>query len=305
MTAIPLGEAPLDGRAVRPVETSFAAYLASAGAAHLVVAAALLAAPSPRVTATPGDEPAIEVVMAEAPAERAPAPSLEAALREVATETPPPVDLTPPPPPAAPVEPPPPRADIQLPPPVEPPPPVFERVEPPPPPSAEIDPPLPEPPPPVAFEPPRPRTPPPARPPVAAAPPPRPAPPRAAAAPAPATTRETAAAPATSAGTPTVAPSAEIQMNYAALLLQRLQRYREYPRAARQRGEEGRVTLRVVIGAGGALVDVQVQGGSGFAALDAAALDMARRAAPFPPLPPALGAAQATFVVPVVFALNR
>jgi protein TonB len=95
------------------------------------------------------------------------------------------------------------------------------------------------------------------------------------------------------------------EANYASLLYRAIDRVRFYPAGARDRGEQGRVVLRVTIAADGRLLDAYIAQGSGFPDLDAATIDMARRAAPYPPLPRALGAERASFNVPVIFGIRR
>lgn len=95
------------------------------------------------------------------------------------------------------------------------------------------------------------------------------------------------------------------EANYASLLFRAIDRVRFYPIGARDRGEEGRVVLRVTIAADGRLLDAFIANGSGYPDLDAATIDMARRAAPYPPLPRALGAERASFNVPVIFGIRR
>ncbi len=211
------------------------------------------------------------------------APLIDPAAIESAAP-PPPVDLKPP--------------DMQaaIPPPPEPPPPP-DAISPAP---AMTLPPPEQPPPAPRFDPPpRPRPPQPVARPVAP-PAPRPAPAATAAGP-------VSNDPAAPAGVP-VAPAASrsglSDPAYVQRLLGALERHREYPRAARERGDQGRSTLRLAIAASGALLEVRLERGSGHDDLDEAALRMARRAAPFPPLPPSLGAERATFIVPIVFALR-
>jgi protein TonB len=96
-----------------------------------------------------------------------------------------------------------------------------------------------------------------------------------------------------------------LEANYASLLFRAIDRVRFYPIGARDRGEEGRVVLRVTIAADGRLLDAYIARGSGFPELDAATIEMARRAAPYPPLPRALGAERASFNVPVIFGIRR
>jgi len=81
-----------------------------------------------------------------------------------------------------------------------------------------------------------------------------------------------------------------------------IDRVRFYPPRARDRGDEGSVLLRVVIGDGGTLVDAYIVRGSGFPELDAACIDMAHRAS-FPPLPRVLKPPR-TFDVPIEFGIR-
>jgi protein TonB len=92
---------------------------------------------------------------------------------------------------------------------------------------------------------------------------------------------------------------------YAPILLDWLGRHRDYPRAARLRRQEGTPRIALTLDRSGRLLGLELTTGSGHELLDQAALDMARRAAPFPPpqLPP--GNDRATFVVPVQFHLER
>lgn len=92
---------------------------------------------------------------------------------------------------------------------------------------------------------------------------------------------------------------------YAPILLDWLGRHRNYPRAARLRRQEGIPRIALTLDRSGRLLHLELREASGHDLLDQAALDMARRAAPFPPpqLPP--GSEKATFIVPVQFHLER
>jgi protein TonB len=92
--------------------------------------------------------------------------------------------------------------------------------------------------------------------------------------------------------------------DYASLLFRAIDRVRFYPVGSRERHEEGRVMLRVTIGASGQLLDAYIVTGSGHPELDAATIEMARRAAPYPPLPHGLGAERASFNVPIIFGIR-
>ncbi|WP_374467707.1 energy transducer TonB, partial [Ferrovibrio sp.] len=109
-----------------------------------------------------------------------------------------------------------------------------------------------------------------------------------------------AAAPATSATPTEYAPPP-----YAPVLLDWLVRHRDYPRAARLRRQEGTPRIAITLDTSGRLLALTLTESSGFALLDEAALDMARRAAPFPPPQFPRGTDRATFIVPVQFALQR
>lgn len=91
---------------------------------------------------------------------------------------------------------------------------------------------------------------------------------------------------------------------YAASLLAWLERYRRYPRAAQVRGIEGRVVLRLRIAANGRLDLVELERSSGEPLLDAAAIDMARRADPVPALPRGMDGRRLEMLVPVSFSLG-
>ena len=77
-----------------------------------------------------------------------------------------------------------------------------------------------------------------------------------------------------------------------------------YPAVARRNGEEGRVLLRVLVGANGEAQRVELKTSSGFERLDAAALETVRQ---WKFVPARLGgeAVAAWVVVPVTFALRR
>ena len=95
---------------------------------------------------------------------------------------------------------------------------------------------------------------------------------------------------------------AQALMRYENLLLAWLERHKHYPRRARRLRIEGEGRLRIRIDGEGRAVALELERSTGNRLLDRAALDMARRAAPYPPPPEADG--ELEFVVPVVFALR-
>lgn len=108
-------------------------------------------------------------------------------------------------------------------------------------------------------------------------------------------------APPAPAGAP---PDPAALAHYAQALAGLIARHRAYPRQAQMRGWQGEVELALEIGADGRLRDAQVRRSSGFEALDRQALEMARRARPLPPPPPALQRRDFVVLVPVVFRLG-
>lgn len=113
------------------------------------------------------------------------------------------------------------------------------------------------------------------------------------------------APPATAPAAQTAAPAVPPLQLYAARLRNLLAVHQEYPRAARQRRQEGIVRVALTIDRSGNLAALRVYESSAASPLDDAALAMARRAAPFPPPPLEPQQMQAVFIVPVRFALEE
>ena len=91
--------------------------------------------------------------------------------------------------------------------------------------------------------------------------------------------------------------------SYQSKVAARLRRFRSYPEAARAQALRGTASVTFTIVASGAVGKVSLSGSSGHKVLDQAALDMVRRAAPFPPIPNGLGNS-VTISVPIRFDLN-
>ena len=92
--------------------------------------------------------------------------------------------------------------------------------------------------------------------------------------------------------------------SYQALVLAHLQRHRVYPAAARERGITGVAAVRFALAANGSVISAGLARSSGESILDSAAVDMVRRASPFPPFPPGLSRARLDFAAPVRFDLR-
>lgn len=102
---------------------------------------------------------------------------------------------------------------------------------------------------------------------------------------------------------PAAAPPAASR--YGAILLAWLERYRDYPRAARLRRQEGEVLLRLTIDRTGRLLGAEIARPSGFDLLDQAALETVRRATPMPAIPADEPGERLILLVPVLFALAK
>ncbi len=93
-------------------------------------------------------------------------------------------------------------------------------------------------------------------------------------------------------------------IRYEHLLVAWLEKYKQYPRRAKRLRIQGEATLRIRIDPFGNTTFVALERRTGNRMLDQAALEMARRASPFPPFPKGDPRTTLEFVVPVVFALR-
>jgi protein TonB len=101
---------------------------------------------------------------------------------------------------------------------------------------------------------------------------------------------------------PAWAPAARIR--YEELLFAWMDRNKEYPMLAQRRGLEGSGSVRVRIDRAGRVLARSVDKSTGEAMLDQAALDMVRRASPFPAVPPEYAGEGFEFVAPVQYRLR-
>ncbi|HUJ87321.1 MAG TPA: energy transducer TonB [Burkholderiales bacterium] len=98
--------------------------------------------------------------------------------------------------------------------------------------------------------------------------------------------------------------AARLAAQYRAALMAEAARYKRYPRFARDNGWEGRVGVRMAIGADGAIASLGVAHGSGYAILDRQALDMVRSAQPQTAIPEGLRGRAFSVDIPVLFSLR-
>jgi protein TonB len=88
--------------------------------------------------------------------------------------------------------------------------------------------------------------------------------------------------------------------DYKALLFGHLQRFKRYPIAAH--GAAGTVLVQFALNRAGEVISSDVSKSSGNGVLDREALDILRRASPFPPFPAAKPGMQDSYIAPVNFA---
>lgn len=91
---------------------------------------------------------------------------------------------------------------------------------------------------------------------------------------------------------------------YRLALIVAAKRYKRYPAQAMDNGWQGRVEVRLVIGANGAIQAGIVRTSSGYEILDSQALDMVTNAKPLAPIPSALRGREFTVDIPVIFDLQ-
>jgi len=111
--------------------------------------------------------------------------------------------------------------------------------------------------------------------------------------------REAPAASAVSAG----ATAAAIA-SYSQLVAAHLQRFKQYPPAAKAAGQQGIARLSFSISRGGQVLGSRLAGSSGHAALDGETLAMVHRAQPFPSFPPEMKQGSMSFNVPMQFSIR-
>jgi protein TonB len=91
---------------------------------------------------------------------------------------------------------------------------------------------------------------------------------------------------------------------YRLALIVTARRYKRYPAQAMDKGWQGRVEIRLVVGANGTIQSSLVKASSGYEILDNQALDMVKKAKPLTPIPAALHGREFTVDIPVIFDLQ-
>jgi periplasmic protein TonB len=80
-----------------------------------------------------------------------------------------------------------------------------------------------------------------------------------------------------------------------------IERRKKYPPRAKRLGIQGEVRLEFTVAANGGLLDSRVSASSGAEAIDEAALQAVRAAAPFPPLPPELSVDRLKLAIKLIY----
>lgn len=101
------------------------------------------------------------------------------------------------------------------------------------------------------------------------------------------------------------APDAGSLARYRIEIMNLARRFKRYPRLAVDNNWEGRVVVRLVVGADGALSALNVKSSAGHEALDQEALAMIRQAKAAAAIPQALRGREFALEVPVIFSLKE
>jgi len=101
------------------------------------------------------------------------------------------------------------------------------------------------------------------------------------------------------------AQAPRVDTSWQTLLVKHLERFKTYPSAARDRGEQGVVELGFTVDRNGHVLSRHVVAGSGHADLDAEALAVVERAQPLPAFPASMSAAQLDVSWKLRFSLHR
>jgi len=100
------------------------------------------------------------------------------------------------------------------------------------------------------------------------------------------------------------AADAGLLEKYRLALIDAAKRYKRYPVHAVERGWQGRVEVRLVIGPNGTIKSALIRRSSNYQILDDQALDMVKKGTGREPIPSALRGREFTLDIPVIFALQ-
>ena len=92
--------------------------------------------------------------------------------------------------------------------------------------------------------------------------------------------------------------------DYSSLLAAAIAKYKQYPKIAQMRGWQGLIIIELQLNPQGGVIYSQIKKSSGYDVLDQEALEMIKRASPFPQPPEALRSKNFTVLVPISFKLE-
>jgi len=92
---------------------------------------------------------------------------------------------------------------------------------------------------------------------------------------------------------------------YRLALIVAARRYKRYPAIAMEKGWQGRVEVRINIGANGMIASTSIKASSGHELLDNQALDMLKKGKTTVPIPPNLRGREFSIDIPVIFNLEN
>jgi protein TonB len=100
-----------------------------------------------------------------------------------------------------------------------------------------------------------------------------------------------------------VVPDAETLKKYLYAIFAEAKRHKRYPRVALDNNWQGKVGIRMAIGANGAIADLSIRSSAGYRVLDDYALELIKQAKATAQIPPALRGREFVMDIPVIFSL--
>ena len=107
--------------------------------------------------------------------------------------------------------------------------------------------------------------------------------------------------------TPNIVPQEQVTQHlesYSSLLANAIAKYKQYPKIAQMRGWQGTVIADLEIDSKGSVVSVKIKKSSTYEVLDNEALEMIKKASPFPTPPESLRGKNFNVLVPISFKLE-
>ena len=106
---------------------------------------------------------------------------------------------------------------------------------------------------------------------------------------------------------PNIVPQEQLTQHlesYSSLLANAIAKYKQYPKIAQMRGWQGTVIADLEIDSKGAVISIKIKKSSTYEVLDNEALEMIRKASPFPAPPESLRGKNFNVLVPISFKLE-